>query len=431
MAERTLFGDVLSEQGTTYALFAQMYATQADQLGLGPASVGERQFRRWKTHGVTSNPGYPATQVLECLFPGYTVEELLKPPHLRARQQPIGEGELDMTARDAAEHAEENASRVLPDMSLDQLESDVRRLAGKYQGTPPSDVFREGRRLLELAQDKLERTQRPRQQARLYHAAGCTAALLSAVAFDLGSTANSATFARTAVIYGENIEHGALQAYAYGVLAYLANWEGAPGEAIRHIEKAKGLTGLGATATTRLAVIEGRAHAHRGDHKSVETVIQRSLDANSQERDDVHDGIGGEFAFPQDRVAMSNATSYLLAGNAAGGEQAAQQALRLLAGMPLAERSSLTSAQAQVDLARALILRGELDGAAEALTPALDLPKERMAAGLLERLAAARRELSHPGLAQARQAVELAERIADSVSLPAARASGGLVAIES
>ncbi|WP_405824318.1 hypothetical protein OG705_29415 [Streptomyces sp. NBC_00838] len=368
--------------------------------------------------------------MLEYLFPGNTVEELLKPPNLRELQSTIDKGELDMTARDAAEYAEEHASRVLPDISLDQLESDVHGLAVKYQAMPPADVFREGRHLLELAQGKLKRTQRPRQQERLYHAAGCTAALLSAVAFDLASTANSATFARTAVIYGENIEHGPLQAYAYGVLAYLANWAGEPREAIRHIQKAKALAGLGATATTRLAVIEGRAHAHLGDQRTVEAAIRTARDTNSTDRDDIHDDIGGEFAFPHARVAMSNATSYLLAGNATGGEQAAQQALLLLAEMPIAERSPLTLAQAQVDLARALILRGELDGAAETLIPALDLPQDRMAAGLLERLAEARRELSRPGLADARQAVELAERIADSVTLPAPRTYGGLVALE-
>ncbi|MFF3159098.1 hypothetical protein [Streptomyces sp. NPDC057910] len=106
--------------------------------------------------------------------------------------------------------------------------------------------------------------------------------------------------------------------------------------------------------------------------------------------------------------------------DAAGAEAAASSALELLRAQPGEQRPLLVSTQASVDLARARLLRRELDGAYEALVPVFDVPVEWRGAGTLERLDAARRELCHPDFQTASAAADLGEQIEDFTATAAA-----------
>src|SRR5262249_47920646 len=157
------------------------------------------------TAGKVQSPARPAPQVLERMFPGHTVRQLLASPEEAAtadpEQQMLSEGDFVMTARDAAAHADAAASQAVPDISMDQLEEDVVTVARTYGRTPPLDVYRRAKELLAIAQDALDRTQIPRQRQRAYLNAGQSAAILAAVCFDLGALGPSAQLARTASLY--------------------------------------------------------------------------------------------------------------------------------------------------------------------------------------------------------------------------------------
>ncbi|WP_242440513.1 hypothetical protein [Streptomyces sp. CB02923] len=316
-----------------------------------------------------------------------------------------------MTARDAAAHAEDAASLTVPDITLDRLRDTILDIARTYNSTSPPEVYRTAKELLLDTQEKLDRTQVPRQREHLYLTAGQAAAMLSAVCFDLGALQPAVQHSRTAILYGQVIEHGPLQAYAHGALAFLAYWSGRPAAALTLVRTAQGFGGLGATACSRLAVIEARTHAHLGDHEQAVQAIRDSLDIPHSNRDDLHDDIGGEFGFSSERLAMSNATTYLLIGDATGAEEAATQALHLLDQRDAGSRPLLISSQAATDLARARLLRQELDGACDALAPVFDVPRDWRGAGVLERLAAARAQLTRPVFRTAAKATELGERI--------------------
>ncbi|WP_239085434.1 hypothetical protein [Streptomyces halstedii] len=370
---------------------------------------------------------------------GYGARLLLSPPtEMPPAAAPkyvtvLNESEIAMTARDAAAHAGDAASLSVADMTLEQLHDDVTALARAYNRTSPTEVYIRAKGLLETARSALDRTQVPRQRTEAYLSAGQSAALLSAISFDLGSLPSAVSLSRTAALYGKVIEHGPLQAYAHGALAFLAFWSGRPSESIRHVSTARAFGGLGDTALTRLAVIEGRAYGHLGNRIAAEKAVRTALQQSTGKRDDLHDDIGGEFAFPDDRVAMSNATTYLLLGNANGAEEAAERALRLLGAKAESERPLLTSTQASVDLARARLLRGELDGVQAALDPAFSVPAEWRGAGTLERLAAVRVGLCDPHFSDSVEARTLGERIEEySIAATAHRLGAGTpLAIES
>ncbi|MFF8432844.1 hypothetical protein [Streptomyces bacillaris] len=319
-------------------------------------------------------------------------------------------------------------------MALDQIHDDVAALARDYNRTSPTEVYRRAKELLEIARSALDRTQVPRQRTQAYLAAGQSAALLSAISFDLGFLPSAVSLSRTAALYGQVIEHGPLQAYAHGALAFLAYWNGRPSESIRHVREAQSFGGLGDTALIRLNVIEARAYGHLGNREAAEVAVRTALEQSTGRRDELHDGVGGEFSFPSDRVAMSNATTYLLLRDADGAEKAAEHALFLLGSKPEDQRPLLISTQASVDLARARLLRGELDGVQAALGPAFSVPAEWRGAGTLERMAAVRAGLCHRDFSGSTEARTLGERIEEySAAATAHRLGAGtpLMAIES
>ncbi|MFB7776268.1 hypothetical protein [Streptomyces bauhiniae] len=136
----------------------------------------------------------------------------------------------------------------------------------------------------------------------------------------------------------------------HGALAFLALWSGRAAEAVRLVRTAQQYGGLGDTGKTRLLVIEGRAYGHLGDQAAAERAVRSALELSTGARDELHDDVGGEFVFLNDRVAMSNATTYLLLSDADGAEEAAESAFSLLAAKPEGQRPLLVTAQAHVDL---------------------------------------------------------------------------------
>lgn len=424
----TLLNKLVRGRGWTYGSFAAAYERAAAEVSrslgdshVASATVSEATFRRWTSGRLAGTPQWPAPAVLEHLL-GHPASALLAAPDPTeapgALASTISESELQMTAQDAAGHASDAAAQAVSDLTIDQIEDDTKALARSYHARTPGEVYERGTELMKAARSLLDRTQRTRQRSRLFLVSGQIAAILASVSFDLGSLTSAVQLARTAALYGEVVEDGPLQAYAGGALAYLAYWDGRPADALRFVRQAQQREGLGDTARTRLATIEARAHAHLGDPQSTIRTID-SLDGGRGETDALHDGIAGEFGMPADRVSMSHATSYLVAKEFSRAELAAEEALRIVASVPKAQRSRATMAKARVELSRVRLFRSDLDGAAEALAPVLALETRWRTAGLLERITALRAELARAQLSDAVVARDLGTRIEDYTAMPA------------
>ncbi|MEV7384384.1 hypothetical protein [Streptomyces lydicus] len=182
-----------------------------------------------------------------------------------------------------------------------------------------------------------------------------------------------------------------------------------------------------------MQAIKARAHAHLGDVISARRAIQLAGEEGQAQRDELHDGVGGEFAFTQERLAMSTSTTALLVGDAAQAESDARRALELIKQRPPEGQSSHVRASAAADLAHARLLAGDVDGAAEALTAVWSVPAEARKTGIIVRTARIARYLARPEYHGAQRPTTLREQIEEYNRVSPPHRIGphvGLLAIE-
>ncbi|MFD5673030.1 DNA-binding protein [Streptomyces sp. NPDC127040] len=434
----TLLRVLVQQRHWRYRDFVTAFERAAAQAGVHGMSVSEAQFRRWTSGRIKTMPGPDTCRVLEQLF-DVEAAALFGPPPAPSTSTSAPptaynlESEIAMTARDAANEAGAAAAQSVSDTTIDQLREDALSLARSYGAASAFEVFRRARVLRSEAEHQRGLTKVPVQQQDLLIVAGQACALLSTAAFDLGALDDSARLARSAALYGEMARFDPLRAYATGSLAICAYFTGRPSEAVRHARSALAYAGLGDMARRRLLSIEARAHGHLGDRERATRALVASTCQDSGERDALHDDVGGEFAFNEERLLMSNGTTALLVGDGAGAEVTAQRALDLVASRPPARQSVSVRGKAAADLAAAQVLRGDLDAAAATLETVWLIPAEQRVAGLLERTGGLRRALTAPAFRGTRVAVSLGEQIEEFGRLSAPRQLGtgsGLLAIE-
>ncbi|MET7621284.1 DNA-binding protein [Streptomyces sp. NPDC005408] len=435
---RTLLKVLVDQHRWRYSEFERQFLKAAERViasGAGNPTVSETAFRRWTAGKLKGLPGPDTCRVLEALF-GVAAADLFAPPPVIADPDVATfnlEAEIDMTAREAQDDAGATAAAAISDTTLDQLRDDVVSLARKYHTLSAYEVWRRARQLRGEAERARDRTQIPIQQQALLILAGEASGLLAAAAFDLGSLDGAKRLARTAALYGESARFDPLRAHAEGSLAYIAYFTGQPSQAASLARRALTYSGLGQVATRRLRAIEARAHGHLGDVTSARRAIQLSEEESQNGQDDLHDGVGGEFGFTAERLAMSNSSTALLIRDGQQAENAAGRALRLLAGKPPAQLKAPVLGGAATDLAMARLMRDDLDGAQAALETLWNVPCDQRVTGLIARVDRLRRMLAHPQLHGSPLAAELGERIEEFVRSSAQMQLGtqGLLALES
>ncbi|WP_034090741.1 hypothetical protein [Streptacidiphilus albus] len=355
--------------------------------------VDERRWRRWKNGEVSTAQG-AAGRILEEIFDRSVSELLAPPPPDDAQPAPqIDESELLMTAHEAADRAGDFASHRISPIDLEQIQDHMTRLARSYGTQPPVTVYREARRLHTQITARLDQTAVPAQTQDLHFAAGVTSALLSQVCFDLGSRAAAATLARASRMHGEVIGHAPLQAFADCTLALLAYWDGYPEQAVRIIQRAQTYP-LGGAGAIRRASIAARAYAHVGDEASARRELTAAAEADRAHRDDLHDGLAGEFAFPEHRRLLSAGSALLAIGDAQAAADTSGEALAVVWAMTAEQRPHKVLGEAAADQALARLRLGDLDGAAESLETVFRVPAEVRVDGLIQRIVPVRIALS-------------------------------------
>jgi hypothetical protein len=139
---------------------------------------------------------------------------------------------------------------------------------------------------------------------------------------------------------------------------------------------------------SRIHAIHARALAACGDAAAARAAMTAAEKARADAdagRDELHDSVGGEFAFDAAKLPYYQALALLDSGDPAGAEQAAAEAIALYEAVPVRDRSYGCAALARVQLAKAALMGNRLDDAIEALG-VLALDPQRRISSLNEHL---------------------------------------------
>jgi hypothetical protein len=455
----TLLQRLMEERHLTHADTIRLLERRARQMGAADFTLGERTLDHWLSGALRTAPQPVRRRVLEAEF-GHSVSDLLslidgdRPP-VRAGDTSAGNGGgpsagpsagpssgpsaaaeavAEMLAGTVAgtEVAEDPAAAVsaaaarsarfgqradgnaLTELALEQLRLRLRQLSAGYVHTPIWPVFTELTALRDEVFDLLEAPD-PRWATDLYVIAGTTCAMLAHASGNLGFLDEAALQAHTALICARRVGHGPLAAWALGVRALQAEWNGRAVDALGHLERA-GLElardSRAGTMPVWLAAIEARAQASLGRRREAMAALGRVERAAPVGSNDL-DAIGGILTFPEPKRVFYTASALRRLGQLRVAESGALDAIAEYARGPAEQRSYGDEALAWLEVAIARAGRGELDGAVSAIERVQHMPPERHLAWLLRPLRELGRSVStvrlHSAVAATgiREAVEL------------------------
>jgi hypothetical protein len=319
---------------------------------------------------------------------------------------------LAAAADRAREHAARAAVTEIGPGTIEQLTADVTRLSRAYVSAPPLPLFAAMQQSLGQVHEALGRRAYPAQARDLHFLAGALCALMANASLDLGREETTDDLARAAWTHAQVIDHGPLMGWARGTQALAAIWDGRHADAIQRAEDGLGDVGTGG-GRVRLHAVRARALAAHGDFADARAAITAASQARAGTvPDDLHGGLGGEFAFDDAKLAYYQALTLTDDHDPVALGHAAQAAIRLYQALPARARSYGCEALARVQLARAQLLTGTPAAAAETLAPVLKLDPQRRIGGLVRPLDTCRQLLAAPAVRRSGAARQLDRQLA-------------------
>lgn len=418
---RTRLEQVLRQRHLTLEQFRKNFNRTSD------ADLSDRQAYRWVAGEVRGLPYPPAQSTLEDMF-GEPVERLFGPPYGagalqrghdgstpgRGRARMDWEGQvITMSAERARDFLGRIEASNVGAETLDQLADDVRRLVIDFQQQPLPTVLSDLVATQERAFALLEGRQRPEQSRDLYLLAGITCGLMARASHDLGASHDAMTQARTGYACADNAGHDGLRAWTRGLQALISYRSGQWDDSVNYAQIGADAAARGrGTATVWLASSEARALAALNRLDEANAVLDRAADLRDDVQPDELDSLGGVCTFGRARQLYYAAEVLSWAGppEATRAERIALEALDTYAAAPARDRAFGGEAGTRSALALARVSQGQVDGAAEALAPVLDLPPAQRIHGVVtsvEQVRTALGAITSPG----RDAIELAGAI--------------------
>src|ERR1017187_2412854 len=323
--------------------------------------------------------------------------------------------ETDVVAAAAAQagaHARSAAATAIGPGTIEQLTTEVVRLSRAYVAGAPLPLFTAMHQALGRVQAALDAKAYPAQARDLNFLAGALCGLMANASLDLGREDAADDLARAAWTYGTIIEHDPLIGWARGTQALAAIWDHRYADAAQYAEDGQSHLAVGMGAA-RLQAIRARALVGHGDFAQARAAIKAAADASSsQQADQLHNGIAGEFAFDIAKLRYYEALVLTRSGYPADAAAAAAAAVRLYQAAPRQARSYGCEALAHIHLATAQLMSGNADAAAEAVAGLLRLDPARRISSLHDYVEALRELLRGPAYRGSRTAAELGQQLA-------------------
>jgi tetratricopeptide (TPR) repeat protein len=314
------------------------------------------------------------------------------PPHERAPEW-VGTGQdtdtggdrlkglVTMAAHRALRFAAMSGGTNLGAEGLEQIHDEVGRIAAEYPRMPLPLLLPDLVEAQDLCFRLLEGRQPPAQARDLYMLAGVSSGLLAKASHDLGDSHAAMTQARAAFVCAHTSGHTSLQAWVRGLQSLIAYWAGRSREALEFAGRGSEIAAATAGSVgVWLASLEARAAGVLGEAETAHTAIKRAQELREHVVEDELDTMGGimGFTLPRQLYYAAEATAWL-PGEARRTVQRATEAIAAYEAAQPEDRSFGDEAGARTALTLGLLGQGELDGAAEAMSPVLDMiPTQRI-----------------------------------------------------
>ncbi|MFJ5740123.1 hypothetical protein [Streptomyces microflavus] len=413
--------------------FLPRFAEQAQQLAdrdgdvrLATLEPAASTFEAW--YYGQRLPNRDARRVLVAWF-GHSIERLWAPAVEAAVTSHGGVpacGDADLhemrrgakvaarRARDFALGAEQGQ---LGDETLGYLQDEVRRIAEEYPKQPLPTIFDD----LAAAQSDAFRLieggrARPSQLRQLHVLAALLSWHMAKACHDLGDPVSAMMHARAAGVSAEQAEHPALSALVEGLKSLISYWSGRGADALFYARKGAAQHPLvHGTVSVWLPGLEARAAALLGDRATAAAAVEQAARQRDLVEPDDLDELGGLLTFPVEKELYYRVETAVLLGLGSQGTATGADAERAVAAF--SDRNAAhwafgDEAGARCNLAVVRLHDDQLEGAADALRPVLDLPPAQRNRGIVVSAQRVQRAVGHSPARTTVLAQELREEIA-------------------
>ncbi len=406
----------------TYRAFCQAYDKAAMTLdkkliGTYPA---ERQFYRWISGDMIGLPYPDHCNVLEIMFPGYSARQLFEPhgelqsvkadesqdgADVDAQRKPLSESttlvgsenkvlseseivmdtpervmltastvDLEAVLMAAADKSTTflewvDASNV-GDLTIDQIQSDIRRLARSYLKVPTVPLFDRTRALRDRVITLLKGHQKPTLSRELHGAAGWSLTVLAWISTDLGFPEAAENHLRAAWICADHADQDNLRAWVRATQHTAAFWQDDFAKAAQYAEDGLRYATNG-TSALFLASAWALDLARKGDRDQAELALAQAHNF-ADSADSRTDELAGPFTCSIGRAGGFWSDSYLAMDQPHKALDLASEAVSVFESTPSDIRNFGSERMVRCQQVKGHLILGEYDGASEAIAPILE-----------------------------------------------------------
>lgn len=276
--------------------------------------------------------------------------------------------------------------QTLSDESLQLVYEDVQDLTRAYPARPLPEILGHLVSGQETVFGLLERPQRPTHARQLYFLSAVLGGLLAKASHDLADPHAALAQSRTAWLCAEQADHDGLRAWICGLQSLISYWARRPHDSIRYAQRGALYADRAHSSTTVwLPVSEACSWATLGNIERTREGIRLAEQAWDRVRIDELDEIGGIARFTLPRQLHFAAGALInFPDQLSAAEDYAYRAVEAYSDSTDPAWSFPSAAGSRTVLAIARIRCRDLDGAADALRPVLDLPVEQRINGIVQ-----------------------------------------------
>ncbi|WP_253915823.1 hypothetical protein [Streptomyces sp. NRRL S-31] len=302
----------------------------------------------------------------------------------------VGLREMKRTGAMAVQRAKEflmgaDRERVGED-TLGLLDDEVQRLVTEYPRVSLSAIWPD---LLETQNQTFRLLEggrvRPSQLRDLNVKAAVLSFLVAKGFNDMEEPHQALVMTRVAAACARDAEHPGLIALTDGLKSLIAYWADKPADAYHYADKgAETAVDLRGTVGLWLLGLKARAAAVLGDEETVRAANQEAADRRERVVHDDLDQLGGLFTYaPEKQLYYAVEAEALLRHGDAQLVAQAEQAVRGFSDPDAPNWAFGDLAGSQCDLSLIRLFHGDVEGAAEAIRPVLDLPASHRNNGII------------------------------------------------